>query len=74
MTLIIENVKDEFVPAFRDLAKSAQADIKENQSREIPNQETLEAMRESEDILQEIKAGKRKPFENWAEAKKALLA
>ncbi|PAF43618.1 hypothetical protein [Helicobacter sp. 11S02596-1] len=61
MTLIIENVKDEFVPAFRDLAKSAKSKIKTKRSdKEI----ATEWRRESEQIKADYKAGKIKGFKS----------
>ena len=38
-----------------------------------PNKETLEAIIESEKIIDDIKKGKRKPYNSWKEAKKAML-
>lgn len=45
MTLIIENVKEEFLPAFRGLARGAKAKIVKSKERySIPTDETREAL------------------------------
>ncbi|PAF41130.1 hypothetical protein [Helicobacter sp. 11S02596-1] len=69
MTLIIENVKDEFVPAFRDLAKSAKSKIKTKRSdKEIAE----EWRRESEELMRDYKAGKIKGYDDIDEMFEAI--
>ncbi|TKX30200.1 hypothetical protein CQA38_00745 [Campylobacter sp. MIT 12-5580] len=46
MTLIFENVKDEFLPAFKGLAKSAKVKMKKI---DTPNKEFLEAIKEAKE-------------------------
>ncbi|TLD84662.1 hypothetical protein [Helicobacter trogontum] len=46
MTLVISNVKQEFVEKFKDLASKIHADVEICESeREIPNAQTMEAIR-----------------------------
>ena len=54
-TITLENVSDEFLKVFKELAKVANAKFKVNKSKkspktlkEIPNKETLKAIRECE--------------------------
>ena len=46
---------------------------KDLEIEKIPNDETLEAMRECEEILENIRKGKRVPYNSYQEAKEALL-
>lgn len=64
MTLIIENVKDEFLPAFRGLAKGAQAKIRTKKTKaEIAAQ----WRKESEEMERLYKEGKLKTFSSMKE-------
>lgn len=46
MTLVIKNVKQEFVKNFKDLASEIHADIEICESKQgIPNAETMEAIK-----------------------------
>lgn len=54
-TITLENVSDEFLKVFKELAKVANAKFKVNKStkthkksKEIPNEETLKAIKECE--------------------------
>ncbi|MGX3044738.1 hypothetical protein [Helicobacter sp. T3_23-1056] len=69
MTLIIENANVETLRVIESL-KGFNKKLKVLKS---PNIETLEAIIESEKIIKDIKKGKRKPYNSWKEAKKALL-
>ena len=40
---------------------------------DTPSKETLLAIQEAENISQDIKSGKRRPYDSWEEAKAALL-
>ncbi|TLD80871.1 hypothetical protein LS68_005185 [Helicobacter sp. MIT 05-5293] len=41
--------------------------------QEVPNKTTLKAMKESDMIAEQIKLFQKKPYENWEEAKRAIL-
>lgn len=61
MTLVIENVKEEFLPAYKGLAKSTQAKLKARRSdKEIAD----EWKREGEEMMKEYKAGRLKAYTN----------
>lgn len=69
MTLVIENVKEEFLPAYKGLAKSTQAKLKARRSdKEIAD----EWKRESEEMMREYKAGRLKGFTSIEELKRDL--
>ncbi|WP_394995932.1 hypothetical protein [uncultured Helicobacter sp.] len=64
MTLVIENVKEEFVPAFKGLAKGVQAKVRAKKTRaEI----IAEMERESEEMTRLYKEGKLKTFSSMEE-------
>lgn len=69
MTLIIENANVETLRVIESL-KGLNKKLKVIRS---PNKGTLKAISEGEKILQDIKKGKRKPYNSWSEAKRALL-
>ena len=69
MTVTLKNVDFETLQVLESL-KGLKKDL---EIEKIPNEETLEAMRECEEILTDIKAGKRVPYNSWSEAKEALL-
>lgn len=69
MTLIIENANIETLRVIESL-KGLNKKLKVIKS---PNKGTLKAISEGEKILQNIKKGKRKPYNSWSEAKRALL-
>lgn len=69
MTLIIENANVETLRVIESL-KGLNKKLKVIKS---PNKGTLKAISEGEKILQNIKKGKRKPYNSWSEAKRALL-
>lgn len=69
MTLIIENANVETLRVIESL-KGLNKKLKVIKS---PNKGTLKAISEGEKILQDIKDGKRKPYNSWSEAKRALL-
>lgn len=69
MTLIIENANVETLRVIESL-KGLNKKLKVIKS---PNKDTLKAISEGEKILQDIKKGKRKPYNSWSEAKRALL-
>lgn len=69
MTLIIENANIETLRVIESL-KGLNKKLKVIKS---PNKDTLKAISEGEKILQNIKKGKRKPYNSWSEAKRALL-
>lgn len=51
MTLIIENVKKEFLPAFRGLSKSAKAKLKMKKNAEDePTKETIKALKSTQSV------------------------
>lgn len=69
MTLIVENANVETLRVIESL-KGLNKKLKVIKS---PNKGTLKAISEGEKILQDIKDGKRKPYNSWSEAKRALL-
>ena len=70
MTLIIENVKEEFLPAFRGLAKGVQAKIKTKKTKaEIAAQ----WRKESEEMERLYKEGKLKAYSNIKEMHEDIL-
>ena len=69
MTLIVENANVETLRVIESL-KGLNKKLKVIKS---PNKRTLDAISEGEKILQDIKDGKRKPYNSWSEAKRALL-
>lgn len=69
MTLIIENANVETLRVIESL-KGLNKKLKVIKS---PNKDTLKAISEGEKILQNIKKGKRKPYNSWSKAKRALL-
>ena len=69
MTLIVENANVETLRVIESL-KGLNKKLKVIKS---PNKGTLKAISEGEKILQDIKEGKRKPYNSWSEAKRALL-
>lgn len=69
MTLVIENVKEEFLPAYKGLAKSTQAKLKARRSdKEIAD----EWKRESEEMMKEYKAGRLKGYTDIEELREEL--
>ncbi len=69
MTLVIENVKKEFLPAYKGLAKSTQAKLKARRSdKEIAD----EWKRESEEMMKEYKAGRLKAYADIEELREEL--
>lgn len=69
MTIMLENVNAETLRVIESL-KGLNKKLK---ILKKPNKETLEAIIESEKIINDIKKGKRKPYNSWKEAKKAML-
>ena len=69
MTITLENVNAETLQVIESL-KGFNKKLKILNS---PNKDTLEAIKESEKIANDIKKGKRKPYNSWKEAKEALL-
>lgn len=69
MTLIVENANVETLRVIESL-KGLNKKLKVIKS---PNKGTLKAISEGEKILQDIKDGKRKPYNSWSEAKRVLL-
>ena len=69
MTLIIQNANAETLRVIESL-KGLNKKLK---IIKTPNKDTLKAISESEQIIKDIKNGKRKPYKSWSEAKKALL-
>lgn len=67
MTIMLENVNAETLRVIESL-KGLNKKLKIFKK---PNKETLEAIIESEKIINDIKKGKRKPYNSWKEAKKA---
>ena len=74
-TITLENVSDEFLKVFKELAKVANAKFKVDKSKktkapknlkEIPNKETLKAMKE-------YKADKAQEVEDAAEIERAKI-
>lgn len=69
MTLVIENVKEEFLPAYKGLAKSTQAKLKARRSdKEI----AAEWKKESEEMMRDYRAGRLKGFTSIEELKRDL--
>lgn len=69
MTLVIENVKAEFLPAYKGLAKSTKAKLKARRSdKEIAD----EWKKESEQMMRDYKAGRLKGFTSIEELRKDL--
>ena len=69
MTLVIENVKKEFLPAYKGLAKSTQAKLKARRSdKEIAD----EWKRESEEMMKEYKAGRLKAYADIEELREQI--
>lgn len=69
MTITLRNVDFETLQVIESL-KGLKKDL---EIEKIPNDETLEAMRECEEILEDIRKGKRVPYNSYQEAKEALL-
>lgn len=70
MTLIIENVKEEFLPAFKGLAKGAQAKVKTKKTKaEI----AAEWRKESEEMDRLYKEGKLKTYSSIKEMHEDIL-
>ena len=69
MTITLRNVDFETLQVMESL-KGLKKDL---EIEKIPNDETLEAMRECEEILEDIRKGKRVPYNSYQEAKEALL-
>lgn len=69
MTITLRNVDFETLQVIESL-KGLKKDL---EIEKIPNDETLEAMRECEEILENIRKGKRVPYNSYQEAKEALL-
>ena len=69
MTLVIENVKEEFLPAYKGLAKSTQAKLKARRSdKEI----AAEWKKESDEMMRDYKAGRLKGFTSIEELREDL--
>ncbi|EEQ63332.1 hypothetical protein HPU229336_01515 [Helicobacter pullorum] len=69
MTITLRNVDFETLQVIESL-KGLKKDL---EIEKIPNDETLEAMKECEEILENIRKGKRVPYNSYQEAKEALL-
>ena len=69
MTITLRNVDFETLQVIESL-KGLKKDL---EIEKIPNDETLEAMKECEEILENIRKGKREPYNSYQEAKEALL-
>ena len=69
MTITLRNVDFETLQVIESL-KGLKKDL---EIEKIPNDETLEAMKECEEILEDIRKGKRVPYNAYQEAKEALL-
>ena len=69
MTIILRNVDFATLQVIESL-KGLKKDL---EIEKIPNAETLEAMKECEEIFSDIRSGKRVPYNSWQEAKAALL-
>ncbi|WP_394981014.1 hypothetical protein [uncultured Helicobacter sp.] len=69
MTITLKNASYKILQVLEGL-KEYEKDL---EIEKVPNEETLEAMRECEEILSDIQAGKRVPYDSWQEAKEALL-
>ena len=69
MTITLRNVDFETLQVIESL-KGLKNDL---ELEKIPNDETLEAMKECEEILEDIRKGKRVPYNSYQEAKEALL-
>ncbi|PAF49375.1 hypothetical protein, partial [Helicobacter sp. 13S00477-4] len=64
MTLIIENLDDKFVPAFKSLANVLNAKVKDTQA--------LEWKKEADKMIKDYKNGKLKAYETIEELKAEL--
>lgn len=66
MTLIIENVKEEFLPAFKGLAEviNARLSTQSGESLDMPTKETIQALESSHTVL---KTSDYKDFEKMLE-------
>lgn len=69
MTITLKNASYKILQVLERL-KEYEKDL---EIEKVPNDETLEAMRECEEILSDIQAGKRAPYSSWQDAKEALL-
>ena len=69
MTITLRNVDFETLQVIESL-KGLKKDL---EIEKIPNDETLEAMKECEEILENIRKGKRVQYNSYQEAKEALL-
>ncbi|OCR18981.1 hypothetical protein BA918_05170 [Helicobacter pullorum] len=69
MTITLRNVDFETLQVIESL-KGLKKDL---EIEKIPNDETLEAMKECEEILEDIRKGKRVPYNSYQEAKEAIL-
>lgn len=70
MTLVIENVKEEFLPAYKGLAKSTQAKLKTRRSdKEI----AAEWKKESEEMMRDYRAGRLKAYTSVKEMHEDIL-
>ncbi len=67
MTLIIENVKDEFIPAFKGLAKSINATI----TTKKPDKAN-KWQEQSKQMIRDYKAGKIKGFKSIQDLREDL--
>ena len=70
MTLVIENVKDEFLPAFKGLAKTLNVKCKIQKSKQDSLEQ--EILLEREQIKKQIQSGNARIFKNHQEFKQAL--
>ena len=69
MTITLRNVDFETLQVIESL-RGLKKDL---EIEKIPNDKTLEAMKECEEILENIRKGKRVPYNSYQEAKEALL-
>ena len=71
MTLKIENANPAILQIIKAL-KSVKSDLKITKiSAPKPNAAMLKAMQETEQIIKDIRAGKKEPYDSFEEAKKA---
>lgn len=79
MTLIIENVKEEFLPAFRGLSKSINAKLKMSDEKKGLKKKNLNAKKnkkipELDEAIKEYKNKECETYANFEEYKKAMNA
>lgn len=72
MTLVIENVKDEFLPTFKELAKAINARIRTDEKAKKATKQVR--IPELDEAIRQYENGEYKTYKNFEEYKKAMNA